>query len=113
MRPPDRIRVKREPQRGRYDRETIDAILDEGLICHLGFEVDGQPYVIPMLYHYENNTIYIHGQRGGRLPRTLRAGARITWHPAPVAPALATHSRLGDRVRTSGCGRFARAHAPQ
>ena len=50
MRPAERIRVKREPQRGRYDRETIDAILDEALICHLGFEVDGQPYVIPTLH---------------------------------------------------------------
>ena len=44
--PTDRVRVRRKPQRGRYDRETIESILDEGLIAHVGYVVDGQPYVI-------------------------------------------------------------------
>lgn len=45
-----RTRVKRLPKRGQYDRSTIDAILDEAIVCHIGIEVDGQPYVIPSLH---------------------------------------------------------------
>jgi len=45
--PSDRTKVKRLPDRGHYDRETINAILDEALVCHVGFVVDAQPYVIP------------------------------------------------------------------
>jgi nitroimidazol reductase NimA-like FMN-containing flavoprotein (pyridoxamine 5'-phosphate oxidase superfamily) len=77
LRPPDRIRVKREPQRGRYDRETIDAILDEGLICHLGFEVDGQPYVIPTLHARVGDTLYMHGSAASRMLRHAGIGAPV------------------------------------
>jgi nitroimidazol reductase NimA-like FMN-containing flavoprotein (pyridoxamine 5'-phosphate oxidase superfamily) len=77
LRPPDRIRVKREPQRGRYDRETIDAILDEGLICHLGFEIDGQPFVIPTLYARVGDTLYLHGSAASRALRHLDSGAPV------------------------------------
>jgi len=76
--PPDeRIRVKREPHRGRYDRETIDAILDEGLICHLGFEVDGQPYVIPTLHARVGDKVYVHGSAASRMLRQLAGGVRV------------------------------------
>ena len=78
LRPPDRIRIKREPHRGRYDRETIDAILDEGLICHLGFEVDGQPYVIPTLHARVGDTLYVHGSSASRdAPARGRRRARL------------------------------------
>jgi hypothetical protein len=77
LRPPDRIRVKREPKRGRYDRETIDAILDEGLICHLGFEVDGQPYVIPTLHARVGDTLYVHGSSASRALRHAGSGAPV------------------------------------
>jgi nitroimidazol reductase NimA-like FMN-containing flavoprotein (pyridoxamine 5'-phosphate oxidase superfamily) len=76
-RPPDRIRVKREPQRGRYDREIIDAILDEALICHLGFAVDGQPYVIPTLHARVGDTLYVHGSAASRMLRHLDSGAPV------------------------------------
>jgi uncharacterized protein len=77
LRQPDRIRVKREPQRARYDRETIDAILDEGLICHLGFEVDGQPYVIPTLHARVGETLYVHGSSASRALRHAGSGAPV------------------------------------
>ncbi|HZR96156.1 MAG TPA: pyridoxamine 5'-phosphate oxidase family protein [Gaiellaceae bacterium] len=76
-RPPDRIRIKREPQRGRYDRETIDAILDEALIAHLGFAVDGQPYVIPTLHARVGDRVYVHGSAASRMLRHLEGGARV------------------------------------
>ena len=77
MRPPDRIRVKREPERGRYDRQTIDAILDEALICHLGFAVDGQPYVIPTLHARVGDVLYVHGSAASRALRHLDSGAPV------------------------------------
>jgi uncharacterized protein len=77
LRPDKRIRVIREPQRGRYDRETIDAILDEALICHLGFEVDGQPYVIPTLHARVGDTVYVHGSAASRMLRHLAGGVRV------------------------------------
>jgi nitroimidazol reductase NimA-like FMN-containing flavoprotein (pyridoxamine 5'-phosphate oxidase superfamily) len=66
--------VKREPHRGRYDRETIDAILDEALLCHLGFEVDGQPYVIPTLHARVGDRLYVHGSAASRMLRHAEAG---------------------------------------
>ena len=77
MRQPDRIRVKREPQRARYDRETIDAILDEGLICHLGFEVEGQPFVIPTLHARVGDTLYVHGSSASRALRHAGSGVPV------------------------------------
>jgi nitroimidazol reductase NimA-like FMN-containing flavoprotein (pyridoxamine 5'-phosphate oxidase superfamily) len=71
----DRTRVRREPERGRYDRETIDAILDEALFCHLGFVVDGQPYVIPTLHARRGDLVYVHGSSASRMLRHAAAGA--------------------------------------
>jgi hypothetical protein len=71
----DRTRVRREPDRGRYDRETIDAILDEALFCHLGFVVDGQPYVIPTLHARHGDLLYVHGSSASRMLRHAAAGA--------------------------------------
>ena len=77
MRPDKRIRIKREPHRGRYDRETIDAILDEALICHLGFDVDGQPYVIPTLHARVGDKVYVHGSAASRMLRHLASDVRV------------------------------------
>jgi nitroimidazol reductase NimA-like FMN-containing flavoprotein (pyridoxamine 5'-phosphate oxidase superfamily) len=71
------LRVKREPHRGRYDRATIDAILDEALICHLGFEFEGQPYVIPTLHARVGDRLYVHGSAASRMLRHANSGARM------------------------------------
>ncbi len=70
-----RSRVRTHPERAVPDE--AEAILQAGLVAHVGFLVDGQPFVIPMGYHYEAGKIYLHGSRGGRLPRTLRAGSPV------------------------------------
>jgi len=67
--PTERTRVVREPQRGVYDRETINKILDEGLVCHVGFLADGQPFVIPTLYARVGDAIYFHGSAASRMLR--------------------------------------------
>jgi hypothetical protein len=72
-----RTRVKREPHRGRYDRETIDAILDEALIAHVGFVHDGQPFVIPTLHARAGDLVYFHGSAASRMLRELSGGVPV------------------------------------
>jgi len=72
----DRTRVKRLPDRGRYDRATIDAILDEALIAHVGFEFDGAPAVVPTACWRGGDRLYIHGSSKSRMLMALRDGAR-------------------------------------
>lgn len=69
--------VKRLPNRGSYDRETIHAILDEAFICHVGFVVDGQPYVIPTGYARIAGDLYIHGSSASRMLRNLAKGVDV------------------------------------
>jgi hypothetical protein len=72
-----RTKVKRHPERGAYDRATIDAILDEALICHVGFVADGQPYVIPTIHARDGDTLYLHGSPGSRMLRNLAEGLDV------------------------------------
>ena len=72
--PSQRTRVKRVHERAAYDRETIDAVLDAGLICHLGFVHEGQPFVIPTLHARIGDRLYVHGSAASRMLRTLSAG---------------------------------------
>ncbi|HUJ30398.1 MAG TPA: pyridoxamine 5'-phosphate oxidase family protein [Candidatus Acidoferrum sp.] len=69
--------MKRLPERGKYDAETVFGILDEGFICHVGFAVDGQPYVIPTGYARLGDTLYIHGSAASRMLRTLAGGVQV------------------------------------
>jgi uncharacterized protein len=69
-----RTKVRRLPDQGRYDRSTINAILDAGLVCHVGFVEDGMPVVIPMLYARQDDTIFMHGSTASRLTRSLASG---------------------------------------
>jgi uncharacterized protein len=75
--PTERTRVVREPHRGAYDRETIYKILDEGLVCHVGFATDGQPYVIPTLFARVGDAVYFHGSAASRMLRGVSAGLSI------------------------------------
>ena len=75
--PTPRTRVVREPERGAYDRETAYRILDEGFICHIGFVVDGQPFVIPTSYARSGGNLYIHGSAASRMLRNLDKGIPV------------------------------------
>lgn len=63
----DRSRVRRMPKRGAYDRETIDAILDEAFVCHVGFVVEGQPFVLPTGYARDGDRLILHGSAASRM----------------------------------------------
>jgi hypothetical protein len=69
--------VIREPERGVYDRESAYQILDEAFICHVGFAVDGQPYVIPTSYGREGDVLYIHGSAASRMLKRIDEGIPV------------------------------------
>ena len=70
--PTARTRVVREADRAVYDREAVYRILDEGFLCHVGFVVDGQPFVIPTSYGRKGDCLYIHGSAASRMLRQIR-----------------------------------------
>ena len=79
----DKNRIKRLPERGHYDRETIYRILDEALICHVGFVENGQPYVIPINFARVEDSMVLHGAKASRLLKHVEAG-----HPVCVEATI-------------------------
>jgi uncharacterized protein len=75
--PTARTKVRRLRKRGVYDKERVHAILDEGIICHVGFVKDGQPFVIPTLYARAKETLYVHGSAVSRMLNTLSGGVDV------------------------------------
>jgi len=72
-----RTTLKRLPGRGSHDRETINRILDEGFICHVGFVINGQPFVIPTGYARDGDRLLIHGSQASRMLRELKGGTDV------------------------------------
>jgi hypothetical protein len=72
-----RTRLRRQPSRGAHDRATIDAVLDEALVGHLGFVHEDQPYVIPTLHARVGDEVLVHGSSASRALRTIGAGAPV------------------------------------
>jgi nitroimidazol reductase NimA-like FMN-containing flavoprotein (pyridoxamine 5'-phosphate oxidase superfamily) len=97
----ERTTVHRLAKRASYDRETVHAILDEALICHVGFSVDGSPVVIPTIHWREGETLYIHGSVASRMLRTLKDGvdvcATITLVDGLVLARSAFHHSMNYR----------------
>jgi nitroimidazol reductase NimA-like FMN-containing flavoprotein (pyridoxamine 5'-phosphate oxidase superfamily) len=99
--PTERTRVRRKPGRGSYDRELVDRILDEALICHLGLVHDGHPYVTPTIHARVGRTLYLHGSKGSRSLRTLADGddccVTVTLVDGLVLARSAMHHSLNYR----------------
>jgi nitroimidazol reductase NimA-like FMN-containing flavoprotein (pyridoxamine 5'-phosphate oxidase superfamily) len=72
--PTPRTTLHRRPARGTYDRATVHGILDEALVCQLGFVVDGQPFVLPTMFVRHDERVFVHGAAVGRFMRTLAEG---------------------------------------
>lgn len=79
----ERNTVKRYPTRGAYDRQTIYRILDEALVCHVSFAIDGQPFVIPTIHARLDDRVLLHGLKGGRMLAHIEAG-----NPLAIAVTL-------------------------
>jgi nitroimidazol reductase NimA-like FMN-containing flavoprotein (pyridoxamine 5'-phosphate oxidase superfamily) len=73
----ERNTIKRVPKRANYDREVVYQILDEGFICHLGFAIEGQPFVIPTAYGRLEDRLYIHGSPASRMLKNLQQGIEV------------------------------------
>jgi len=75
--PTERTTVHRLPKRGVYDKAEVYAILDEGFLCHVGFAIEGQPYVIPTNYARVGDEIFLHGSSASRMLRSLSEGLDV------------------------------------
>ncbi|NIT56235.1 MAG: pyridoxamine 5'-phosphate oxidase family protein, partial [Aliifodinibius sp.] len=73
----ERNKVKRVPNRGHYDQDTLYAILDDAKVCHVAFTMEGQPYVIPMIFGRKGDMIFLHGATSSRLMKNLAKGIRV------------------------------------
>lgn len=88
-----RSRVKRMPDRGSYDRATVHGILDAGMLCHVSYVIDGQPYCTPTIHWRDGDRLYWHGSSASRMLRHLKTGT----------PACLTVSHL-DGLVLARCG---------
>ena len=70
-----RVRVRRQPSRGRYERADIDSVLDRGLFAHVAFVDGDQPFCMPMLHARDGDLLYLHGSSASRAMPRLGAGA--------------------------------------
>ncbi|HYM83153.1 MAG TPA: pyridoxamine 5'-phosphate oxidase family protein [Candidatus Dormibacteraeota bacterium] len=75
--PTDRVRVRRKPERGHYDRSSIDAILDAALVGHVGYVIDGQPFVTPTGIWRQGDSLYWHGSSASRMLRATKEGIAV------------------------------------
>ncbi len=91
----DRNRVRRYASRGRYDKATIYAILDEGMVCHVAFVQEGRPMVIPTLYARRGDALLLHGAVGSNLLRHIGAGGEVAVSVALVDGLVVTKA-IGD-----------------
>lgn len=99
--PSGRARVKRHPERARYDAASVEAILDEGLVAHVGITTDAGPVVIPTAYGRVGDTLYLHGSPASRLVRSLAGGidvcVTVTLLDALVLARSAFHHSMNYR----------------
>src|SRR6266536_446064 len=103
----NRARIRTHPERAVSDEAA--EIIEKGSVAHVGFVVDGQPFVIPMLYHFEGDVVYIHGQRGGRLPRTLRSGDQVCIEVTLLDGLIASRDALYHSANYRSATVFGRA----
>ncbi|MBM3545392.1 MAG: pyridoxamine 5'-phosphate oxidase family protein, partial [Alphaproteobacteria bacterium] len=73
--PTNKTKVKRLPKRGHYDRATVHAVLDAGVIAHVGYVIDGQPYVTPTSFWRHEDRVYWHGSSASRMLETIEGGS--------------------------------------
>jgi uncharacterized protein len=108
--PTDRTRVRRVPARGEYERETIEAILDETLISHVGFVHEGQPVVIPTLHARLGDRLYLHGSAASRMLRTLERGVPVCATATLIDGLVLARSAFHHSVNYRSVVVFGQAH---
>lgn len=107
----EKNRIKRLPKRGHYDRETIYQILDEALICHVGFAEKGQPYVIPINFARMDDAIILHGAKASRLLKHIEAGHPVCITATVVDALVLARSVFHHSVNYRSVVVFGKGHA--
>ena len=108
--PTPRTQVRRMPKRGHYDRETVHAILDAGAIAHVGYVIDGQPYVTPTAYWRQGERIYWHGSSASRMLRTIDAGSPVCVEVSHIDGFVLARSAFHHSVNYRSVMAFGTAH---
>src|SRR5438094_3077761 len=106
---PERTRIRRLPQRAAYDRATIDSILDEALVCHLGIVWDDAPLVVPTLQARVGDDLYVHGSAASRTLRALAGGIEICLTVTLVDGLVLARSAFHPSVNYRSAMLFGRA----
>ncbi len=109
--PTDRTRLKRNYKRGAYDRETVYAILDAVPHCHVGYVIDGQPYVTPTFQWREGDRIYWHGSSASRMLRTVETGVPVCITVSALDGYVLARSAFHHSVNYRSVMAFGTAHA--
>ncbi|HEX5097822.1 MAG TPA: pyridoxamine 5'-phosphate oxidase family protein [Acidimicrobiia bacterium] len=101
LEPTDRVKLRRKAERGSYERATVNAILDEALIAHVGFAIDGQTCVLPMTYARVDDVLYLHGAVANNMLKSLASGidvcVTVTLLDAIVLSRSAFHHSMNFR----------------
>ena len=108
--PTARSKVKRLHERGRYDRESVFAVLDAALFCHIGYIIDGQPYVTPTGYWRVGDNLYWHGSSASRMLRTQGAGIPVCFTVMIVDGLVLARSGFHHSVNYRSVMAFGKAH---
>ena len=104
-----RSRVRRRPERGSHERALVDAILDEGLVCHVGVVIDSRPVVIPMAYARDGERLILHGAAGSRLISVLAAGCEACVTVTHLDGIVVAHSAFDSSMNYRSAVVFGRA----
>jgi len=107
--PTTRSRVKRLHERGAYDFDSIASILDAGLLCHVGYVIDGQPYVTPTAYWREGDHVYWHGSSASRMLRVLEKGVDVCFTASHLDGLVLARSGFNHSINYRSVMLFGRA----
>jgi len=110
FKPTARSRVKRLPKRGHYDRETVYAVLDAGLIAHIGYVIDGQPFVTPTAYWREGDMLYWHGSAASRMLEHVGEGIPVSVTVTHLDGLVLARSGFHHSINYRSVMAFGRAH---
>ena len=108
--PTHRSKVKRLHERGRYDEESVFAILDAGVVAHIGYVIDGQPYVTPTAYWRRGRTLYWHGSSASRMIRSQKEGVDVCLTVTHLDSLVMARSGFHHSVNYRAVMAFGKAH---
>jgi nitroimidazol reductase NimA-like FMN-containing flavoprotein (pyridoxamine 5'-phosphate oxidase superfamily) len=106
----ERNKVRRLHERGRYDRETVHAILDAAMLCHIAYVIDGQPYCTPTVFWREGEHLYWHGSSASRMLRTQKPGLPVCLTVTHLDSLVLARCGFNHSVDYRSAMCFGRAH---